>query len=68
MVFWLKKQRLSDVKEQEVIANKQIQRMRRRAHKKIADTDEKSKKLNGLLRADGITLKIYIAKGGYHDR
>lgn len=41
--------------------------IKKRAIKSIENTTCTAEKLNKLLLANGITLKIYLAKGGHHD-
>lgn len=58
-MFWIPKKRQRTV-------DPDIEKMKRKTHDSAAKADKNIKKLNDLLEANGITLKIYIATGGHH--
>lgn len=66
--LWRSKRNLAEMYSQDKATNMKVKHFKNKAHRQIAETDQTAKKLNKLLRADGITLKIYIAKGGYSGR
>jgi hypothetical protein len=57
---------MKDVEEQDHESSVEVTEMKHKAHQTAVQADKDIKKLNRLLRANGITLKIYIAGGGHH--
>jgi len=47
----------------EIIQSAEIERLKQEVHESADHADRNIKKLNKLLRANGITLKIHIASG-----
>lgn len=64
--FWSKKQSHKEIHRHEVQSSIEVVQYKRKANQSVAQANRDIKKLNDLLRADGITLKIHIAQGGRH--
>lgn len=55
-----------DVEKQDAEASREVRRLKAETHKTAMQADRDIRKLNSLLRANGITLQIYHATGGGH--
>lgn len=66
--LWRTKKELADASKQDDINDMQVKQLKKRTHRQIIRTDETAKNLNKILKANGITLKIYIARGGHYGR
>lgn len=65
-LFWKRSERVEAEKEAEKASSIEVVEIKRKAHKTAEQTNRDIKKLNDLLQANGITLKIHIATGGRH--
>lgn len=65
-LFWNRKQNIEIERKQDVESSVEVVALKQEGHKTAKEADAAIKRLNKLLRADGITLKIYIAAGGRH--
>lgn len=54
-----------DIK-QDNASSQQVVQLKSQAHQTAAKADKDIQRLNSLLKANGITLKIHIASGGHH--
>lgn len=64
---WWHKLNRKEVREHQLAEQQsfvEVVQLKSKTHRSVKQADKSIQKLNKLLRADGITLKIYIARGG----
>lgn len=66
--FFHHKQNVRDNLQDDNISSIEITQIKRKGHRTIDKADKEITKVNNLLKANGITLKIHIASGGHHGR
>lgn len=65
-LFWKRKQNIIAEKVAERANEIKVDQIKHQTHETATQANKDIKKLNSLLRANGITLKIHIASGGHH--
>lgn len=64
-LFWRRKQIIEKEKEHDRQSSIEVVALKKKTYRTAEQTNRDIDKLNRLLRADGITLKIHIASGGH---
>lgn len=67
-LLWRNKQPQLENANVDVDCHSEVDALKKEAHKSIAQADKSAKRLNALLKANGITLQINIATGGHNGR
>lgn len=65
-LLWHRHQHITDSLKEDKVSSVEVTKITRKGHQSAAKADKEIVKLNKLLKADGITLKIYIASRGHH--
>lgn len=65
-LFWHRKRTIGREKLADEKSSKEVNRMTKEVHQTAYKTNQDIKRLNDLLKSNGITFKIHIATGGKH--
>lgn len=65
-LFWHRNRNLEAEQLHDEASSIEVVKLKSEAHRTAAQADRDIKKLNKLLTANGITLRIHIATGGRH--
>ena len=63
--FWNHKQHQRETEQHDVESTVEVVQLKEKAHMSANKADKDIQRLNKLLSANGITLKIHIASGGH---